>query len=275
MKSSFPFSILIAFTVIAGSCDIPAKPKSDTSPTATAPDNIVENLQADIATNPDSIRLYDRLMDTLAGRNNFSSAANWCDTLIKNDPDKNFPYWYIRGDLYRSGKLYDSAISSYKAFLNRFPDDEEILLKLANTQAEAGYESCIPLCNDILRRFRRPDMQANTAFIKGVYYNTTGKYAEARKWLDLAIGINYNFTEAHLEKGYSFFDEGNAAEALKVFGTLNKLNPKNADAFYWMAKCEAALEKNELAIGHYEQALQLDPNITEAKTALQQLKTKN
>ena len=127
------------------------------------------------------------------------------------------------------------------------------------------------LANKIAARFPNREMRSEAAFIKGVYFNQVKRYADARKWLDTAIVINYTFSEAYMEKGYSLFDEQKYDEAYKTFNRLAEINTKYADAWYWMAKCQEALGKPQEAINNYQQAYALDKNITEALNAAERL----
>lgn len=247
---------------------------TDTSSSPTTVDDGIKALQQAIAKNPDSVRLYDRLIDSLAIRKRFTEAAAWCNKLLGRGADSNYYYWFIKGDIFRRGQLYDSALRSYQTYLSKFPDDEQVLLNLANTYAEAGSANAVDLANKIAVRFPTREMRSEAAFIRGVYFNQIKKYAEARRWLDTCIIINYLFSEAYMEKGYSFFDEGKYAEALKTFSTLANLNGKQADAFYWMARCQENLGKTQDAIKNYEQAFELDSTITEAETAIGRLRSR-
>jgi tetratricopeptide (TPR) repeat protein len=114
-------------------------------------------------------------------------------------------------------------------------------------------------------------MRSQSAFIKGVYYNTLKEYSNARRWLDTAIVINYNFIEAYMEKGYSLYDENKFKEAFKSFSKIIELNRNYADAWYWMAKCQEAQGDSKQAITSYIEAYTLDNSIVEAKSAAERL----
>lgn len=221
---------------------------------------------------PDSISLYEILVDTLANRGLQMEAAAWCDSAIKHE--KIFPAgWFLaKGDLYRMAGAYDSAISAYRQYLHTFPDDEQILLNLASAYAEKGDSSALPLTNHISRLFSSPETRANTAYIKGIYFTTNKNYPQARRWFDSAIALRYNFIEAWMERGYSFYDEGKYNEAAQNFFQLTNLNKANADAWYWMGKSEEAMGETVKAREHYARAYSLNRNLTEARRALERLR---
>ncbi|MDP9230026.1 MAG: tetratricopeptide repeat protein, partial [Bacteroidota bacterium] len=87
----------------------------------------------------------------------------------------------------------------------------------------------------------------------------------------LAIQHDYNFLDAHLDKGTIFYDEKKYNEALKTFQLVATISPTNADAYFWMAKCQEALNQKEEAKLNYQRAYGLDKSLTEAKEAADKL----
>jgi tetratricopeptide (TPR) repeat protein len=267
--------LFIYLTIIT--CILACKPNAKSGKENTQPNipaDAIEVMQQALEKYPDSVKLYERLIDTLANRRQFQLAASWCNKLLGRGVDSNYFYWFVKGDIFRRGQLYDSAISSYHTYLKKFPDDEQVLLNLANTYAEAGNINAVDLANKIATRFPNREMRSEAAFIKGVYYNQVQQFSEARKWLDTAIVINYTLSEAYMEKGYSFFDEQKYSDAFKTFKTLSNINSGYADAWYWMAKCDEALGRTQEAISNYEQAYALDHTLVEASNAIDRLRSK-
>jgi len=221
---------------------------------------------------PDSIPLYQALVDTLANRGLYAEAAAWCDSAMVADKNTTISWLLAKGDLYRMAKYYDSAIVAYRSYLSVFPEDEQILLNLANTYAEKGDVACLALCNKIAAMFPSAETRASTAFIAGLYHNVGGRYPEARKWLDSAITLRYTFIEAWMERGYSFYDETKYAEAEKNFSQLTNINRGNAEAWYWMGKSAEASGKKQEALDYYLRAYSLDRNLTDARRAVERLR---
>jgi tetratricopeptide (TPR) repeat protein len=77
--------------------------------------------------------------------------------------------------------------------------------------------------------------------------------------------------DAYIEKGLIFYDQGKYADAHKVFTLSTEVSNAFADGYFWMAKCEIKMGRTANAIQHFKSALALDPNITEAREALQSL----
>jgi tetratricopeptide (TPR) repeat protein len=260
----------ILIIVVVTACE--SNPKPARQKHIVTADEHLQDLELAISNNPDSARLYEIIIDTLTNRRQFVAATEWCNKLIRRGADSNYYYWFIKGDIFRRGQLYDSAIKSYQTYLRKFPDDEQVLLNLANTYAEAGNRNAVDLANMIAARIPNREMRSEVSFIKGVYFNQVRQYSEARKWLDSTILLNYTFYEAYMEKGYSYYDEGKYKEAYETFSRLSDVNNGYADAWYWMAKSEEALGRNDDAINDYEHAYSLDHNITEATSAIDRLR---
>ncbi|HSR38485.1 MAG TPA: tetratricopeptide repeat protein [Phnomibacter sp.] len=220
---------------------------------------------------PDSIGLVDKLIDTLSNRGDIDGAAAWCDSLVIRDSVNNFIYTLVKADLFRGAKKYDAAMAAYKAYLAKKPEEPLVFMTLANTMAEAGSAETLDFCNQVWQRFPTPQTRTGLSYIRGVYFNTKKQFAEARRWLDSTIRYDYSFADAYLEKGYSWYDEGNFQEAARTFGKLTEVSPKNADGWYWLGKSYDTLHLAEKAIAAYQRALMYDGSIAEAAAAIERL----
>lgn len=221
---------------------------------------------------PDSIRLYDKLIDYYTSLENYASAISWCDFLITKDSEKNFSYFFIKGDLYRKNKQYDSSIRNYEVYLNRFPDDEEILLNLANVMAESGKEESLKLAARLEKDYPNLETRSNAFFIKGIFYSRTHNYSKAIENFDHAINVKYSFWEAYLEKSICYYDLKEYDKSIQVLQQLQQINPSYPDAFYWIGKCKEALNKKDEALKNYETAYALDNTFKDAKEKIDSLK---
>lgn len=237
--------------------------------------NIEDNLSLlieDVKKHPDSLKLYQTLIDTLANRKLFVDAANWADAALERDQQNSVAWLLVKGDLLRMAKDYDGAIEAYRQYLKFFPNDQQILLNLANTLAEKGDPRTLGICKQITEMYPTPEVKVNVAFIKGVFYNISGLYSAARDNLDTAIAGRYTFIEAWMERGYSFYDQKLYPEAEANYNQLVQIDASDAEAWYWLAKTQEAQNKKNEAIRNYERALALDGTLTESKEAIQRLK---
>jgi tetratricopeptide (TPR) repeat protein len=267
MRTIFISSLTAFFLLVGFGCN-EADKENTGLPNA---DPLISSMINNIRNYPDSIGLVDKLIDTLANRGDIDGAAAWCDSLIIRDSVNNFIYTLVKADLFRSAKKYDAAIVAYKEYLAKKPEEPLVFMTLANTMAEAGSAETLDFCNQVWQRFPTPQTRTGLSYIRGVFFNTKKQFAEARQWLDSTIRYDYAFADAYLEKGYSWYDEGNFEEAAKTFGKLTEVSPKNADGWYWLGKSYDTLHLANKAIAAYQRALMHDGSITEAKAAIERL----
>lgn len=263
-------SLFLLFLAIACN-NHPNKQHNTTTDTTSEPLPIIQ-LKILIRQYPDSTRLYDALIAQYTTLKKYHLAAAWADIAIGRNRIKNCQYWFVKGDLFRQNLEFDSAIHNYETYLRNFPDDEEVLLNLANTFAEAGIEKCIPLTNRLVRAFPTKETKLRCYFILGVFYNRTKQWEPATKNLDSAIQMDYQFYEAYIEKGIAFFDQKKIDQAQQVFSQLKEVNNTYPDAYYWIAKCQEANNHTDSALLNYQKAFGLDKTFTDAKQAVERLK---
>jgi tetratricopeptide (TPR) repeat protein len=250
---------VITFTA----CNNPPAPNSKDELFAENP--AIVALRTEIKRYPDSTALYDKLIDEYSREQNFTAAASWADSLIKKDPEGNFLYWMEKGDLQRQGGNYKAAIYSYNQYLQQYPDDEQVLLNLANAEAEAGHPATLQLTNRIVAQFPTVENRTDVSFINGVYYSRSKQYDSAIAWYDRAILYRNTFWEAHLEKGITYYDAGQLDKALATFKQLQQANPAYPDAYYWIGKCSELAKNKAEALKNYQMAYGLDKNFADAK----------
>jgi tetratricopeptide (TPR) repeat protein len=273
MKRILDYSLIITSVGIMGTaCE--NKPETTTNGGKdTATENpVIASLKEQISQHPDSIRLYDKLIDQYTTNRNYTSAVAWCDSLLKRNEGSNFSYWFVKGDLQRQALQFDEAIASYKTYLNRFPDDEQVLLNLANTNAEAGKIESLAQSDAFIKKAATRDIKADGYFIKGVYYSRVREFDKAIENFDQTILNRYSFLEAYLEKSIAQYDKEQYSDALKTLDQLLTVSQSYPDAYYWKGKSYEALRKKDDALKNYETAYSLDKTFTEAKQKTDSLK---
>lgn len=231
-------------------------------------------MQAAISQYPDSVLLYQQLVDTLVNLGAYRRAADWADSAWNRSGGKGESWLLLKADMLRQAKALDEAVAAYNDYLSIFPGNVEVLLNLASALAEKGDSAALRICTQIANNTPHPEDKAAAWYITGLYYNVARQYLQAIPYFDKAIALKYNFTEAWLEKGYSLYDAGQFANAIDHFRQLATLQPRNADAWYWLAKSYEALPEKDSAIKYYTRVTRLDAGITEAVQALERLRKK-
>lgn len=223
-----------------------------------------------VAANRDSTGLRFGYIEALDSVGDYTTAIAQMDSLILKDQG-NFGLWFKLGKIYEHAGDTAKAIGSYQTALKiyRAPDG---LLAVINLFAETKNSAALALCDEVdnLRLGREYDSYTN--FFRGVYYSRIGKKVQAISFFDKSIVSNYNFIDAYMEKGFAYYDDKKYEEAIKIFANAAAINSTYADAYYWQGKCfEAKTDKNK-ALALYQQALDLDKTLQQAKDAISRLK---
>jgi len=108
----------------------------------------------------------------------------------------------------------------------------------------------------------------------GVAYRTLGKLGKSEEHLRRAFALHSEFTEANYNLGVTLLVAEKYADARGCFEQLAKNRPNMARAHLGLAVAEEHLGHGEKALRAYRYALQLDPDLTEARTAIGKLTTK-
>lgn len=253
------------FALIALSC----KNDQQNAHKPSAADQLVANLRAGVNAHPDSMQLRMALVDALDSLQRFHEAITEMNTVLKKDSVNNSLWSRHALLLERSGDT-TGAIASYIRSINIYPDIVTQLY-LANILAERKDDRALMLVNQVSQVQFDDETLASCDFIAGVYQARKGNTRLALELFDRCIGHNVKFMEAYMEKGFIHFEQKKFDEALGIFALAGKVSPVYADAFYWQGKTLEALGRAQEAIGMYDQALRLDPDLKEASAALARL----
>lgn len=257
------FLLLVSSCFILFACGHKDKNNSAASP-------VIAKFQELIKKYPDSIGLRLRYIDALDSLQQYNSAIDQIDTLIKKDGG-NYGLWFKRGKIFEDAKDTNNAITSYNSALKIYPSADG-QLTVANLLAEKKDKRALDICNAILNLKMGRDFNAHCFFISGVYYARTGNTTKALQQFDECILSNYNYIVAYMEKGFIYFDAKKYDDALKTFITATSIDNTYPDAYYWMAKCYETKNQKQDAVKNYETALQLDSTMKEAAEAIKRLK---
>ena len=235
----------------------------------TVQSQLTDKLITDIRHYPDSAGLRMRLINSYDSLKMYREAISQTDSLIQKDSLNN-GLWFTKAQLQEDNKDTAAAIDSYTKALNIYPS-VEAQLHLANLLAETKNPKSLLICENVHKLGMGRDIDADCNFIAGVYYARIGAGKQALQLFDRAINDNYTLMEAHMEKGFIYYDSKNFKEALKVYETAITVNNTYADAYYWRARCHEALGNKSEAILDYQRSLGLDKQLEEAAEAIKRL----
>lgn len=218
---------------------------------------------------PDSTPLRYALVDAYDSLGMYKEALAQVDSLVSRDSTGN-EVWMRKGQLQEKNHDTVGAIISYTRSVNIYPAPDAQLW-LANLYAERKSDTALFLVNAVARTVFDSRTLAECDFIAGVYHARKGNVQMASQLFDRCITEDRELMEAYIEKGLLYFDRKQYNEALKIFQVAANVKPTYADAYYYQARCQELMGRTQEAITLYRQALQLDPALKEASTALSRL----
>ncbi len=233
------------------------------------PDSAIIFLQDALKKLPGSFILQLSLARAYDAKNLIHDAIVICDQILKDNPEQ-VDVLKMKADLLdRSNEPGESILLLEKAY-RLAPFDIDLNYSLAFKYAESKNAKVILLCDSLIK-VDSLDLRAEPYYYKGIYYYNINDKAKALAMFDVAIQRNYQYLNAHIEKGKVLFDQKKYTEAFKVFSLANTISPKFPDAWYWMGRCQEETGDKDEARSNYQKALGLDPNFIEAQEALQKI----
>jgi len=235
-------------------------------------DEKIKILQECILKFPASRDFPRMLGETLAEGRKTSEALTLYNDLLQKD-SLDFETWYEKGLLLEQLKDTAQAVQALRNAVALQPVNT-YALELAHLYAESQNPLALKLCDDIIANdFQK--VLPDPFFIKGIYYSNIKKFDAAVIQFDSCIKRDWKFTDAYVEKGIAFFKQKNYDEALNTFRLGATVSNTDPDAYYWIGRCYEAIKKKDDAILNYERAVALDKNFSEAREALQRVRSGN
>lgn len=114
-------------------------------------------------------------------------------------------------------------------------------------EAIKAYSTCVKL-ND-------KDPQVWLRLGKSYYYRTN--YESAMKYLNNALRLDKNLTDAYFWKAYIYWEMGDKEKAISNMQTAVQADPRNEQGFVKLAEWHF-VDSNDLAIDYYSTALNID-----------------
>jgi tetratricopeptide (TPR) repeat protein len=233
------------------------------------PDSALVFLNKAVKELPGSYLLRLTLARAYDAKNETDNALLACNQIIQDHPQQ-VEVLKLKADLLDKNEEPDSAILVLEKAYQLAPFDMDLNYALAFKYAENKNSRVISLCDSLITKDSL-HQHAEPYYYKGIYFSNINEKSKAISLFDEAIGHDYNFLNAYIEKGRVQYDQKKFNEAFKTFQLAQTVSPKFPDAYFWMGKCEEALGKKEEAKLDYMRAYGLDNSFIEAKKAADRL----
>jgi tetratricopeptide (TPR) repeat protein len=233
-------------------------------------DTAIAFLQQALKQLPQSVSLNILLAKGYQSKNELDKALAICNAIIQQFPGQ-LDALVLKSELLKQQNKNSEALSMLEQAHSLAPGDVDLVHQLAFEYAEAKNPKVLSLADSLIK-VDIEKRHAEPYYFKGLYYENKGAYKEAIRYFDEAISHDYNFLDAYLDKGQTYYDQKKYADALKTFQFTTTVFPSEALPYYWIGKSQQALgNKNEARL-NYQRAYGLDKTLTEAKDSAGRLK---
>lgn len=233
-------------------------------------DTAIAFLQEALQKLPGSIGLHILLAKGYESKNELVKALAICNDILKEYPGE-LDALVLKSELLKQQNKNSEALAVLEKAYSYAPNDVDLVQQLAFEYADSKNPKALTL-SDSLIKADVEKRHAESYYFKGLYYENTGNYKEAINYFDEAIQHDFNFLDAYMDKGQTYYDQKKFADALKTFRLATTVFPSEAVPYYWLAKTQQAMgNKNEASL-NYQRAYGLDKTLTEAKDSANHLK---
>jgi protein O-mannosyl-transferase len=156
-------------------------------------------------------------------------------------------------------------------YLSQEPDDYRLHTRLGNEWIQRGdHRSAIVEFRKAIGL--KQDWTENHLNLGRALF-TVGQYSEASEAFATALGQTPNDWRAHMLMGLTQERLGSMQDALREFESASRIAPKAAQPHFDMARILGQQGKQEEAAREYQRTLALEPRFTEARLALDALRS--
>ncbi|HEX5654119.1 MAG TPA: tetratricopeptide repeat protein [Chitinophagaceae bacterium] len=233
------------------------------------PDSAIVFLDQALRELPQSVLLGISLSRAYEAQNRTKEALEIANAILEKHPEQ-VDLLKIKAELLAKTGDGEAAVSTLEKAYALTPFDIELNHMLAFRYAETKNRRVLDLCDSLIR-MDSLGIHADPYYYKGIYYSNINDKKKALALFDEAIRHDYNFLDAHIEKGIVLFEQKKFNDAYTAFNLAMTISPKYADAYYWMAKSQQAMGQKEEARLNYLRAYGLDKSLAQAKAAADSL----
>jgi tetratricopeptide (TPR) repeat protein len=228
-------------------------------------DSAIIFLQAALSKLPESIALQISLAKRYLQKQEYDKALAICNTITSQYPNQ-LDALILKSEILHEQNKNEESLAALEQAYQYGPFDRDLVYDLAFLYAETKNSLALSITDSLLKNDTL-EKHAEPYYFKGVYFRNIGNNAEAIQQFNEAIRQDYYFLDAYMEKGQIFYDQKKFEAARKTFQLASTVSPTFADAYFWLGKCDEALNNKPEAKLNYQRAYGLDKSLTEAQAA--------
>ncbi|MEM4275930.1 MAG: tetratricopeptide repeat protein [Thermoplasmata archaeon] len=177
--------------------------------------------------------------------------------------------WFSLGVCLFSLGRYTEELACYERALQYNPVMQKALINKGSTLHRLGrYQEALEAFDKVLRINYRLEKVHNN---RGATLHSLGRTEEALAAYTRAIELKHDYVEAWMNKGSLLYELGRFGEAFEAFTQITQLRPEMAKGWYLRGLAARKIANLSQAKASFEHALRLDPALTDAARALQEV----
>jgi tetratricopeptide (TPR) repeat protein len=217
------------------------------------------------ADDPAYIQIYQHLAEVLANLGRWNEARDVIEEWERRAPNDAAVH-YARGVVSDNLDQYEQATQAYKIAVRLMPDFPQALGGLGTDLVRLGQpEAAIGPLEQAIQL--DPD-NGSLRFNLGLVHKTMNRFADAAQSFQEAVQLGMETVDAYAELGYSRLQMGNLDGALAAYAKAEERDSHDPIIPQNMGLIFASVGRFQEAIASFRRALELDPNLKLARTAL-------
>ena len=182
----------------------------------------------------------------------------------------NAEAYYLKGRNYRFLADTAQAISSYQTALEMDPALERAHLELGALLIAKGDDKGLRYLRNVLSL---NDSSSAARYQLAKYYQDQGEFTDAVDQYEALINRDPQNGDALYNLATIWYGADSIEKAFRLFDLVTKVEPTRSMGFYGKGLCAAELNRKEQATTFLQQALNLNPELEEARHLLDSLNT--
>jgi tetratricopeptide (TPR) repeat protein len=176
--------------------------------------------------------------------------------------------WYSLGNCFYALGRFNEEIMCYDKALFYNPTMQKALINKGSTLHRLGrYQEALDTYDKVLKLNYRLEKVHNN---KGATFHAMGRGPEALDSYNRAIELKHDYVEAWVNKGNLLYELARYDEALEAFAQVTGFRPEYPKGWYLQGLVLRKLGRSVQAKAAFEQAIRLDPDMVEARRALEE-----
>lgn len=219
---------------------------------------------------PDRIQSRLKLSETLLILKQYDKAIEIINLIIRDDPSNAEAYFMLGVTFHEMGDK-PRAINALRTAVENDADLVDGWLLLGNIMESLNNEEALRYY-DIASRVAPNNV--NVLHSKAYYLQNHDNIPEALKLYRTINKINPKYTDAYLNAGILYIELDSLEKAYEQFNLMVSFAPTNPRGYYYRGIANKLMGRNEGAAADFKNALNLDINYEEARNALAELNIK-